>query len=338
MMHSSAISGAVTNFAPWYCPDHGVPLSEEPSSLVCPSGHVFEVRRGISRFVGSSGYAATFGLQWNRFRRTQLDSVSGLTLSTDRLRRCLGPTAWDSLEGSQVLEGGCGAGRFTEVLLERGATVTSIDLSEAVVANHENFSHSPRHRVAQANLTRLPFAPESFDVVVCLGVLQHTPSPEGTIASLCQVLRPGGWLVLDHYTYKLGWFLSLRPAARQYFLRRSPETAMCQIARVVECALPLQRRVARRPVRRRLLNALVPVVSFYGSLPELSTELQSQWALLDTYDSLTDRFKHFRTRGQIERAVRRLGLQDVTCRHGGNGIELRARRSLGSRQPRLKAL
>jgi SAM-dependent methyltransferase len=47
----------------------------------------------------------------------------------------MGDELFSSLAGKHVLEAGCGAGRFTEVLLKAGAYVTSIDLSSAVEAN-----------------------------------------------------------------------------------------------------------------------------------------------------------------------------------------------------------
>src|SRR6187397_1731582 len=49
--------------------------------------------------------------------------------------------------GRVVLEAGCGAGRFTELLLAGGARVVAFDLSRAVEANRENCGHWPEHFV-----------------------------------------------------------------------------------------------------------------------------------------------------------------------------------------------
>jgi len=68
-----------------------------------------------------AAYVDNFGIQWNLFEKTQLDSYTGIPLSRDRLIRCCGPQLFGSLRGKYVLEAGCGAGRFTEVLLDRGA-------------------------------------------------------------------------------------------------------------------------------------------------------------------------------------------------------------------------
>jgi len=276
--------------------------------------------------VEGATYADAFGEQWKRYRLTQLDSHSGLPVSRDRARRCLGDELWANLEGMQVLECGCGAGRFTEVLLDRGATVTSVDLSTAVEANAENFPPTERHRIAQADATRLPFEPRGFDLVFCLGVVQHTPDPERTIAALYEQARPGGWLVFDHYSYRASWFLSTAPAFRRVLRRMPAERGLRATEAIVDRLLPLHRRAARNRWARRAVNRLSPVVSFYSTMPELTDELQREWALLDTHDSLTDFHRHFRTVGQLERTLMRLGVQDVRVVPGGNGIEARGRR------------
>jgi hypothetical protein len=70
--------------------------------------------------VPESNYADNFGMQWNHFRQTQLDSYSGLPNSSDRFWLA---THWSpvSLKDQWVLDVGCGAGRFAEVALNARA-------------------------------------------------------------------------------------------------------------------------------------------------------------------------------------------------------------------------
>jgi len=313
----------------WACPTDGLPLDAKAGILACANGHEFPVSGGIPRFVPRTTYADHFGEQWKRYRLTQLDSYTRVPISADRLRRCFGDQLWNSLADKDVLECGCGAGRFTEVLLERGARVTSIDLSDAVEANRDNFPPGEMHRIAQADIVALPFAPRQFDVVACIGVIQHTPSPERTIQRLCEHVRPGGWLIIDHYTYEGGWYTKSAPLFRAVLKRMGTGTSMRVTEWLVDRLLPLHKRVAASRLRS-IVCRVSPILTHYQTYPQLNDELQRQWALLDTHDSLTDYFKHFRTRGQIRRVMEGLGLQRIWCEYGGNGVEARGQRPVAA--------
>src|SRR5882672_720376 len=65
----------------------------EEGSLSCAKCQkVFPILRGIPRFVSSENYAASFGRQWNKFARLQMDSQNGTTFSRDRFYSI---TEWD---------------------------------------------------------------------------------------------------------------------------------------------------------------------------------------------------------------------------------------------------
>ena len=87
---------------------------------------------GVPSFVGDEQYVSAFGIQWLKHSTTQQDSHTGLTITKDRLVRMFGPL-YKRLENLNVLEAGCGAGRFTEILIETGSLITAVDLSVAVV-------------------------------------------------------------------------------------------------------------------------------------------------------------------------------------------------------------
>lgn len=322
--------------SPWpefVCPNHHCPLSVERDALLCPEGERYPIMDGIPRFVTSENYAVAFGLEWTRFQKTQLDSYTGATISRDRARRCLGEVLWDGLAERQVLECGCGAGRFTEILLERGACVTSIDLSAAVDANRRNFPQNEHHRIAQTDIVAPPFAARRFDVVFCLGVIQHTPNTERTIAALYEQVKPGGWVVIDHYGPYPTWYFRSAALLRQIFLRLPPDRAMGYTERIVDLFLPLHRRWSHLTVPRKLLKIVSPVQAYYATFPQLDQQLQREWAVLDTYDMLTDRYKRFRSRKRIHRTLERLGLEELWCETGGNGVEARGKRPVTARNP-----
>lgn len=173
-----------------------------------PGCSQYPIVGGIPRFVAADNYAAAFGLQWNTFKRTQFDSHTGTDITERRLAQAFGHPLED-LRGKRILEAGSGAGRFTEVLLARGREVYSFDFSNAVEANRDNNMPNYRLTLFQADISAIPFADQSFDAVVCLGVLQHTPSTVQSLRELTRVLKKGGELVCDHYRYQLGMFTSM---------------------------------------------------------------------------------------------------------------------------------
>jgi 2-polyprenyl-3-methyl-5-hydroxy-6-metoxy-1,4-benzoquinol methylase len=309
------------NWPAFHCPCHRSRLDDKGETLECPGGEVFARRGGIPRFVKSSHYADAFGAQWKRYRLTQLDSYSKARITSERALRCLGDALHNNLKGKHVVECGCGAGRFTEILLGLGAYVTSIDLSDAVEANEANFRGNAAHRVAQADISALPFAPQQFDVVFCLGVIQHTPNPENTIAQLYAQVKPGGALVIDHYTRSLSWCTKTAPLVRYFLKRLPPHEGIKRTERLVDVLLPLHRRLQHWRFGQRLLSRISPVLSYWHALPELTDAQQREWALVDTHDSLTAWYRHVRTRGQIKRTLQRLGLEQIWCEYGGNAVE-----------------
>jgi 2-polyprenyl-3-methyl-5-hydroxy-6-metoxy-1,4-benzoquinol methylase len=243
------------------------PLTRGDRSLDCCGGHSWSNDGGIPRMVqdSESAYADAFGLQWKTFLRTQLDSYTGTPISRDRARRCLGEECWALLHRpgrTHVLEVGCGAGRFTEVLLATGACVTSVDLSAAVEANQDNFPQDDRHRILQADVRTLPFAPRQYDVVFCLGVIQHTPNPEETITSLYEQVRPGGWLVIDHYRYSLSRLTKTALLVRMVMRRMSPRAGMRSTERLVNFFLPWHRAARRNRVAQALVSRISPVLAY----------------------------------------------------------------------------
>jgi SAM-dependent methyltransferase len=313
------------------CEAHGEPLRSASDVLRCGHGCSFPIVGDIPRFVPAEDYAASFGLQWSHFRRTQLDSFTGYPISRERLTRLLGGTL-DSVRGALVLEAGCGAGRFTELLLQAGARVVAVDLSTAVEANRQNCGGIPGYAAVQGDIVKLPFAPEQFDIVLCIGVVQHTPDPEETMRALCYHLKPGGLLVMDHYTHGAHRHRLVPKLFRALLTRTSPEFALQFCEAVMEALWPVHRAAWRLHglpllgVLRKIWLRVSPVVDYQEAFAYLGEELVHDWALLDMHDSLTDRFKHLRSADEIRQQLTLYGMRDIETVHAGNGVEARARK------------
>ena len=97
----------------------------------------------------------------------------------------------DPLEGSTILDVGTGTGRAAIALARRGAVVTGADASAEMLAVAERRAREAGAAVTfvQGDAHRLDFPPRSFDAVVCLRVLMHTPDWHQSLAELCRVAR-----------------------------------------------------------------------------------------------------------------------------------------------------
>lgn len=281
---------------------------------------------GIPRFVKTGSYASLFGDQWKMYKKTQLDSFTGVPISAKRLDRCLGPLK-DNLNGALVLEAGCGAGRFTELLLQKGAFLVSSDISSAVEVNKENCPISDKHLIIQADINNTPFQDNCFDVVICLGVIQHTPSPDETIRNLYDLVKPGGYLVIDHYSFNKSYLVRLAPLYRKFLRKMPANKTIPYTQKLVKRYLPLHKKFATSKLLSVLLNRVSPVASYYRAFPELNDKQQEEWALLDTHDGLTDYYKYFRNKKQIIALLKQLGAEDIWCEYGGNGVEARCKKT-----------
>jgi len=297
------------------------------------SGKTYKIIDSIPRIVETSeNYADAFGEQWKRWRLTQLDSFTKTTISTDRLSRCLGLDLIKEIiekEEMFILEAGCGAGRFTEPLLEFPSIhLTSTDLSSAVESNQLNFPQNENHRIVQCDLNKAPFKDDSFDAVVCLGVVQHTPNPEESIKSLLGYVKPGGWLVFDHYRPEFRRFTKLSAFLIRPILKRLPNNTQMKICEaLVNFFLPFHKFFSKSEFAHRLFSRISPILSYYHSYPELSDELQKEWALLDTHDSLTDWFKHLRSAAQIKAVLEELKVKDLKINNSSHGVEVSCKKN-----------
>jgi len=321
-----------SDFVPFVDPTDHTSLAYETSSLASSSNCSYPVINRIPRFVPATNYASSFGAQWNRFPKTQLDSYSGITLSRDRLSRCMRGHL-TSLDGKLVLEAGSGAGRFSEVLLKHGAHLHSFDYSCAVEANASNNKRFPNFWLAQADIRNIPFQPGVYDYVVCLGVVQHTPSPEETLMHLWDMVKPGGFLVFDHYKWSLKWMAPppIRDCVslyRRIILSLPLDIRFPLIQRITDFWFPLHWRFKDASLMQKLLRRVSPVIFHYPEIKLQSRRDHYNWSLLDTHDSCTDYYKHLRSSSSLRKTMEKLGAIDIEISEDGNGVEVFCRKEI----------
>jgi len=105
--------------------------------------------------------------------------------------------------GSKVLEIGCGTGQLSNFLgMTWGRTVFAADACLNSLKLGEGFRKANQiGNVAflQMNLFRPVFRPETFDVVICNGVLHHTSDPFLGFQTIAKLVKPGGVILIGLY-------------------------------------------------------------------------------------------------------------------------------------------
>jgi SAM-dependent methyltransferase len=111
----------------------------------------------------------------------------------------------------RVLDAGCGVGRHLPPLLEAGFQVTGVDFNAQVLNLLKTRLNAlgapaPGPHLVQADLSRLPFAPGSFDLVVSINVINHGDAAafRGFCRELDLVLQAGGHLFVQVAPWEFG--------------------------------------------------------------------------------------------------------------------------------------
>ncbi|HXU68748.1 MAG TPA: class I SAM-dependent methyltransferase [Polyangia bacterium] len=96
--------------------------------------------------------------------------------------------------GTAYLDVGCGAGLALQLAAERGANVTGLDASAALLDIARE--RVPAAELHVGELESLPFADDRFDVVTGFNSFQYAAQPLGALAQARRVAKPGGRVII----------------------------------------------------------------------------------------------------------------------------------------------
>lgn len=203
--------------APWtledllVCPKTGAPMRLEGDAYVSEgdSSVRFPVEEGFTRaFVPHEGADADITQDMKAFYEQHpfpnyddIDSVGSLIEKSMArsfpalLNRSIPPHC-------SMLEVGCGTGQLGNFLSVFQRRVTSVDLclnSLRLATGFKQRNGLDRVNFAHMNLFRIPFKTESFDYLICTGVLHSTDDPEGGFRGFVPLIKPGGYVIIGLY-------------------------------------------------------------------------------------------------------------------------------------------
>jgi 2-polyprenyl-3-methyl-5-hydroxy-6-metoxy-1,4-benzoquinol methylase len=115
------------------------------------------------------------------------------------------------LTGLRTLDLGCGTGWFSQRASDLGAYVTSLDISVSLAGIARNRARSS---AVVADAICVPFASDSFDLVISSEMLEHLARPEEALKEAVRVLAPGGMLVVTTPNRRWKWLVDLATSLR----------------------------------------------------------------------------------------------------------------------------
>jgi SAM-dependent methyltransferase len=140
---------------------------------------------------GSDAYAENAAF-WVQIIRQRLDRYR-TELTDEAVLAAIG-----EVHGNRLLDGGCGEGYLSRILTTRGAVVTGLDKSSALIAaardERDRLGLNITYHVG--SLDNIPEEDETFDVVVCNHVMNDIENPAAVLKEIGRVTKGGGRLIL----------------------------------------------------------------------------------------------------------------------------------------------
>lgn len=136
----------------------------------------------------------SFGEEWTKFSHFSEDEI-----------KSVGGEYFDIIpdgflnQDCNVLDVGCGSGRWSKYLAKSVGNIEAIDPSKAVFVAKELLLENRNVRVSQASVDSIPFKDNSFDFVFSLGVLHHIPDTADAMKKCVSKLKVGGLFLVYLY-------------------------------------------------------------------------------------------------------------------------------------------
>jgi 2-polyprenyl-6-hydroxyphenyl methylase/3-demethylubiquinone-9 3-methyltransferase len=108
--------------------------------------------------------------------------------------------AGEGIRGKKILDVGCGGGILAESMASRGALVTGIDASPAVLLSARKHLEESGVEVEYLHATAEQIAEEraqGYDMVTCMELLEHVPEPASVVEACARLARPGGEVIFS---------------------------------------------------------------------------------------------------------------------------------------------
>lgn len=106
-----------------------------------------------------------------------------------------------------VLELATGTGLIAKNIVNDASHIEATDASPEMIAEAQRGNRSAKLHFSVQDMFHLPYADESFDVIIAANALHIVPEPQKALSEICRVLRDDGVLVAPTFTHADNDFL-----------------------------------------------------------------------------------------------------------------------------------
>jgi len=112
-----------------------------------------------------------------------------------------------------LLDVGCGKGIFEYCNKSNGYDIYGFDNNKDNIITARRLFNKQRYKVSDAN-KKFPYEDKTFDIVVCIGLLEHIENPHNVLKECLRVLKPSGVGIINTpnaYHYDLAYCINKVP-------------------------------------------------------------------------------------------------------------------------------
>ena len=121
------------------------------------------------------------------------------------------------VKAKTVLDLATGTGLIAKHIVNAAAHIEATDASAEMIAEAKRDNHSAKLHFSVQDMFRLPYANQSFDVVIVSNALHIVPQPEKALAEIRRVLKDDGVLIAPTFTHAGNSFSG---KVRAFFMKR----------------------------------------------------------------------------------------------------------------------
>ncbi len=114
----------------------------------------------------------------------------------------------ETVKGKEVLEIATGPGLLAKHIAPAAKSVLATDYSDGMIIEAKKGEYPENLQFEVADAMALPYADDSFDVVLIANALHIVPDPEKALSEIDRVLRPGGLLIAPNFVEHKGTLVS----------------------------------------------------------------------------------------------------------------------------------